>query len=207
MNLTHPQMELLTWHYHLGHVGMHCFQRLIHHDKELDNHDTSEVLKLPTVISSKHKGTSMCSVPFCAACILGKMERVPNSSTITRGKITGKLCRDDLLPGDCISMDQYVVKVPGRSLNNSSNTTLKFNGGTIFIDHASNMIFLHNQISLHTSETLIGKRLLERSAHNIGHSVKHFHANNGVFASQEFRVEKVNYSLLRCQHCSPKWNC
>ncbi len=86
-------------------------------------------------------------------------------------------------------MDQYVVPVKGRTLTNSSRPNEKYSGGTIFVDHASGRIFLHNQISLRSGETLIGKRLVEREAHLSGRRLTSFHADNGVFTSQEFRED------------------
>ena len=93
---------------------------------------------------------------------------------------------NNLQPGDRVSMDQYVVAKKGRTLTNTSVESQKYNGGTIFTDHASNKIFNYHQVSLPTGETLIGKRILERDAHNNGISIKGFLADNGVFNSREF---------------------
>ena len=100
------------------------------------------------------------------------MERLPKSTTRTHGSPGGILKRDDLEPGDRMSLDQYVLKVKGRPLESACNEDLKYNGGTIFVDHASSRIFLHHQISLRAGETLIGKRLVEREAAAIGRKIK-----------------------------------
>jgi hypothetical protein len=64
-------------------------------------------------------------------------------------------------------MDQYLSPKPGR-LPNSKGKELpseQFNGGTIFVDHASSYIFLRNQVSsLTAGETLKSKTAFEQFA-------------------------------------------
>jgi hypothetical protein len=198
INLSKAQLELLGWHYRLGHISMHSIQRFMHPTKALDNDATSEELKSPSIISTKHKGTHTCEVPKCASCILAKMERLPKSTTVSVGSNDKhSLKGDDLNPGDTVSLDQYVVSVKGRTITNSSKNHEKVNGGTIFVDHASGKIFNYHQISLRTGETLIGKRMVERDAATFGLSLKSFLADNGVFTSAEFRndLERKGQSI------------
>eukprot|EP00957_Ditylum_brightwellii_P184148 14026472-Ditylum_brightwellii.AAC.1 len=65
------------------------------------------------------------------------MSRVSKSTTRTQGVPLGKLTRNDMLPGQRVSMDQYIVKEKCHPLHTASNTNEMFNGGTIFVDHAS----------------------------------------------------------------------
>ena len=110
INLTRPQMELLSWHYRLGHVSMHHIQKLMHFSKPLDSQELESELDWPAVIRTKHKGTPhTCVAPKCAACILGKMESIETSTSSSSGQSIGKLRRDDMVPGQKVSMDQYVV--------------------------------------------------------------------------------------------------
>jgi hypothetical protein len=197
VNLQSSQLELLSWHQKLGHVGMHSIQRLMHPTKSLDNRDISSQLTHPVVIQTKHAKTHRCTPPKCAACILGKMENIPKSTTQTHGSTNGGLSDGALYPGDRISTDQYIVTQKGRTISNSSKDNLKINGGTIFVDHASGRIFAHHQISLRAGETIIGKRLLERDAKSNGITIKSFQADNGVFASKEFKddVTRKNQTI------------
>ena len=197
-NLRSAQIELLKWHFKLGHINMHQIQRLMCHSKPFDNHNSNGNITHPRIIPTKYKSTATCEVPKCAACILGKMERIPKSTTRTHPSTNGKLSEGALCPGDRISMDQYVVTQKGRTLRNSSRDSMKYNGGTIFVDHASGKVFNYCQISLRSGETLMGKRILEHDAadHNI--VLRNFQADNGVFASEEFRNDlKVKRQKLR----------
>jgi hypothetical protein len=198
VNLSKSQLELLGWHYKFGHVNMQSIQRLMHPSKALDNEDTSEKLGHPKVLATKQDRTHSCEIPKCASCILGKMERMPKSTTFSKGsKDKHSLKGNDLLPGARISLDQYVLTVKGRSIRNSSINSQKYNGGTIFVDHASGRIFNHHQVSLRAGETLIGKRMLEREARDLGFKLQGFLADNGVFKADEFQedVHRKNQSI------------
>ena len=188
-NVSKAQLELLGWHYKLGHVSMHTLQRLMGHGKRpIDSSVTADRLCSPCVIESKYPGTPTCPVPRCAACILGKMERVskgPGSSS----PASGILRQSALQPGACISMDQYEVTVPGRIATSANTSAQRYVGGTIFVDHMSGKLFAHHQQSLRANDTLMGKRILEREACQLGIKVSSFLSDNGVFRSQEFRSD------------------
>jgi hypothetical protein len=59
-----------------------------------------------------------------------------------------------------------VSAVPGRLPHTSGKepSKLKYNGGTIFVDHASSFIYLVNETSLRAGETLQAKIGFERFA-------------------------------------------
>ena len=57
----------------------------------------------------------------------------------------------------------------------------------MFVDHASGYIFVHNQISLRTGETLQGKQAFEAFARQHGVTVKSYHADNAPFNSEGFQ--------------------
>eukprot|EP00957_Ditylum_brightwellii_P150018 11424980-Ditylum_brightwellii.AAC.1 len=65
------------------------------------------------------------------------MSRVSKSTTCTQGVPLDKLTQNDMLSGQQVSMDQYIVKEKGQTLHTASNTNEIFNGGTIFVNHAS----------------------------------------------------------------------
>ena len=60
------------------------------------------------------------------------------------------LKREHLQPGDCVSIDQYESTIRGRLPHTygKERTEEQYRGGTLFVDHASGMIFLVNQMSL-----------------------------------------------------------
>ena len=190
INLSRAQAELLGWHYRFGHVNMHTLQRFMHPLKKLDNQDTEIELGKPCLVTTRNARTHSCTPPQCAACILAKMERCPTSTSRSPGSNDAHSLRaNDLNPGDRVSMDQYVVSHKGRTLTNSSRDNEKYNGGTLFVDHASGYLFNHLQISLRSGETLVGKRLLEREATEHGTVIRSFQADNGVFTSAEFKED------------------
>ena len=43
--------------------------------------------------------------------------------------------RDDIAPGDCVSIDQYISKTPGRLVHaqGRESAAQQYSGGTIFI--------------------------------------------------------------------------
>ena len=188
-NLSSAQLELLSWHYRLGHVNMHSLQRILHHSKPTDNKDTSEELCHPCIVNTKFASTKTCPVPKCPACILGKMERIPKSTTRTHKSSTGILGQNAVNPGDRVSSDQYEVRLKGRTLTTSKDQNQMYNGGTIFIDHASGKVFGYHQVSLRAGETLISKRKLEREASQHGITIKSFLSDNGIYKSEEFRSD------------------
>jgi hypothetical protein len=198
LNLNPQQLELKGWHDKLNHVNFAWIQSLMSSTKELDHMDTDSTLDKPCIIPTKYKGTSSVQHPKCTACILGKMENVPKSTTQTHGsQDRHSLKQGDLDRGSTISSDQYVVTVKGRTLTNSSNASLKYNGGTIFSDHSSGRLFNHHQVSLRCGKTLLGKRLLEREAHTLGFKIKSFVSDNGIYKSKEFRddLQRKNQTI------------
>ncbi|KAG7374494.1 reverse transcriptase RNA-dependent DNA polymerase [Nitzschia inconspicua] len=180
-NLTSAQKELLKWHWKLGHGHFGWIQRL------------ASTKNRRTILETKHS-LSTAPLPYCAACSLAKLKRRTPPGTVGGEPPPEMQIRaGDLQPGDCISVDQYVSAVPGR-LPNTEGKELpkdKYHGGTIFVDHASSYIFLVNQISLRAGETLQSKLAFERFAHNCGHKLKSFRADNMPFNSQEFKSDLV----------------
>ena len=59
-------------------------------------------------------------------------------------------------------------------------------GGTIFIDHASGCIHLHDQVSLHIGEVLQGKHHFEQFANEHGVTLQSFRADDHPFQAKAF---------------------
>jgi hypothetical protein len=61
--------------------------------------------------------------------------------------------------GDFVSTDQFVCRTPGRlpSGYGHEGTNSRFNGGPIYNDATSGLIWVENQVSLGASETIMGK--------------------------------------------------
>jgi len=97
------------------------------------------------------------------------------------------LKRDDLKPGDRISMDHYKSSTVGRLPNSFGREAHGFTCGTLFVDHASGKIFNYCQHSTAAEETVQNKHRLETAARIAGVSIKRYHADNGTFDSATFR--------------------
>ena len=203
-NLTQPQKELLLWHNRLGHAGFAWLQELMNKVKHVVG-DT----ELPA-IATKLKGTSRCVHPRCPACQLGKQHRrTPGTSTVhSKPENEMMLRRDHLSPGDCISMDQYVCRKPGRLAHTfgKEDKSLRYSGGTIFCDHASQYIWINHQISLRVGDTLQGKHAFEKFALEYGVKFKSFHADNQPFRAAKFQEDldlqgqTITYSGVGAHH-------
>ena len=192
-NLSRAQKELLVWHWKFGHVDMHRLQSMMHPNKPIDSLRAREVLTPPVIVPTANPKTHRCPVPKCHACILGKMSKQPTGTCLTKPREDrlGALSRGHLQPGDAVSVDQYIVSEKGRlytSFGREHNNE-RFSGGTIYVDHASGKIFAHHQVSTNAGETLMGKRIFEREAHQNGFRIKKYHGDNGVFVSEEFRQD------------------
>jgi hypothetical protein len=75
------------------------------------------------------------------------------------------------------------------------STDQSFQGGIIYNDAASGLIWVENQVLLGTNEMVMGKSCFEQWLWDMAYAeVKHYHGNNGVFSEEEY-----------CQECLDKW--
>ena len=158
----------------------------------------------PPVTQTKIGSTANCEAPRCPACQLSKAHRKnPKSQRVQpRAEREMAMRREDLEPGERISMDQYQSRILGRLPNTFGKEPegSKYVGGTIFVDHSSGYIFIHHQSSLKSGPTLQGKHAFERLAGQCNVQLKSFHADNHPFSSEEIREDielqeqKITYS-------------
>ena len=159
-NITAPQKELLLWHQKLCHFNQQRVQMML---SRQTNSSRCQI------ITPKFQGSSSCACPLCAACQLSKQTRLtptclvpcPPQMDIQAG---------DLQPGDCVSIYQYKSRVPGWLPNTKGKEPKKdkYNGGSIFVDHALGLIYIYNQVSLNVGKTLCGKQAFEQCALSCG---------------------------------------
>ena len=138
-----------------------------------------------------------CAVPQCASCLFGKAKR---RSWRTRGP-AGHIGHTATKPGDVVSVDQLISKTPGLIAQVTGKLTKRRHSvATIFVDHVSGLDFVHPQESTSAEDTLIAKQAFERfaSRHNV--LVKHYHCDNGIFASKKFRdaVDSSGQTITFC---------
>ena len=118
------------------------------------------------------------------------------------------LQRNHQSPGECVSLDQYVVPHQGQLYNTAGKKreALRYGGGSLAIDHVSKRVFIVHQVSLKLDETLIFKGKLEQDAADCGFKIQRYNADNGVFAAKTFmedcenKEQKLQYSASNTHH-------
>jgi hypothetical protein len=137
------------------------------------------------------RAISNCDLPKCAACEFGKATKRPSKVDVTRAILDKemKLKKEDLLPGQRVSVDHYQSAVPGRlysSRGGSSQTDQnQFHGGAIFVDNATGKIAVCHQVALSSSDTVKSKLFFEKAAYDDGIVIQRYHTDNGVLTSKE----------------------
>ena len=189
VNLTSAQKELLLWHWKLG-ISMQRIQELM---RVVEVHELDGAIStMDRVICPKIRSASTCPIPLCQSCQLSRAKQ--RKPSVTKSKAVpeeaGALSRDKYETGDFVSLDQYVVKTPGRlptGYGREAHYNL-FHGGTIFRDAASKYIFVQNQVSLGAGETVNAKMRFEEWLWEAARErVKHYHSDNGIFTAQTFK--------------------
>ena len=90
--------------------------------------------------------------------------------------------------GQCVSVDMWKSPSPGLVAQMAGWITGKrYWYATVFVDHYSRLGYVHLQKTQTAKETLEGKALFERKCAAFGISVLHYHADNGIFASTEWK--------------------
>ena len=165
--LPQDQADFLLLHEKLGHTPFPVLQKM------------SKCGLIP------HK-FQRCSIPVCASCQQGKQHKRPWR---TRGSkpspIGGKTIH---APGDCVSVDQLKSSTPGLiGQVKGWLTRERHHTATVFVDHHSDLTFVHVTPSDTSEETVEAKEAFERFAASFDVTIKHYHADNGRFADKLFR--------------------
>jgi hypothetical protein len=101
------------------------------------------------------------------------------------------LHQQHLEPDSMVLIDQYVSTVPGQ-LPHMKGKELKkdhYCGGTLFVDHATRQIFLHNQSTLQVGDILCLKQAFKKFVAEHGINVHGYHVDNVPFGHDDFLVD------------------
>ncbi len=104
-------------------------------------------------------------------------------------------------PGSVVAMDQMVSALPGCIAQMRGFLTGKrYKVITVFVDQFSVSSFVYIQKSTTAEETVQAKVVFGRYARTHGVTVKHYHADHGIFAEAEFvrAVEKASQTISFC---------
>ena len=160
-----PQVELLRWHYRLGHLSFNIIRAM------------SAAGILPKRLSKVHP-------PKCAACIFGKSTWHPWQ---TKAKPQDRQIPKIEHPGDCISVDQMESTTPGFVAQLKGwLTNARYRVATVFVDHHSGLSFVYLQNDTTSDQMVKAKKSFEAYCQTHGITVKHYHADNGCFADNLF---------------------
>jgi hypothetical protein len=164
-NLSATQKQLLLDHCRLGHFSMAHIKSLYKNNVEIDvlNDvvDCSDSRSGEPCLPCSHRGIQSCNAPMCAACQLAKGKK-RKSSPMTKHSDpnrTMSLKRNDLHPGENVSIDQYESSARGRLPQTFGRESYdrKYGGGTIFVDHATGFTRVYHQTTLSAEETINSK--------------------------------------------------
>ncbi len=133
-------------------------------------------------------------VPLCQSCLLAHAwKHTPNvKQTRDLPESEEALSRDQYEVGVFVSTDQFICRTPGRLPKGYGRESAdrRFQGGTIYKDAASGLIWVENQVSLGANETVMGKSCFEQWLWDMAYAeVKHYHGNDGIFSAEEYCLE------------------
>ena len=87
-----------------------------------------------------------------------------------------------------VPVDQMISNTPGYIGHlRGTPTRDRYRVATIFVDHYSGIGYVYVQRSTSAKDTIEGKNLFEEWADTHGVTIKHYHADNGIFADNKFR--------------------
>ena len=190
MNLTDPEKELLRWHQRLGHISFKRVQALFR----------SGVLSHSEATRRLH--TAACKIkhpPKCAACQFGKQSCRPapgKKSVVVRDR-SGVLKQDNLLPGQCISVDHFVCSTNGRLFTSRGKTSALENlycGGCLFVNHATDFVHVEHQTSTSTHDTLRAKESFELFCRDHGVLPQKYVSDNATAFTSK-RILNISQSI------------
>jgi hypothetical protein len=164
-NKESAEAEFLRIHVAMGHISPLRIQRM------------AKLGQLPKMLAT-------CEIPKCAACMFGKATKKPWRTKIPKNpKLT---CRQRNA-GDLVYIDQLISPTPGLVAQMTGRpTTKRYNCATVFVDHSSDLTFIHLQISTTGLETVEAKKEFEHFAQQNNINISAYHADNGVFAKTEW---------------------
>ena len=181
-NLPPAAKELLRWHHRLGHLSFRQVQFVLRTGVLAHTESARRIQSLASKITT---------CPMCAACQYGKQRRKPSpgkKSKIVKDR-DGALKKENLFPGQRVSVDHFVCTTKGRLLHTygKEDSTKQFSGGAIFVDHATGYIVVEHQVHLNTHETLKAKENFEQTCRDYGVIVTEYLSDNGsAFTSKDY---------------------
>ena len=137
-----------------------------------------------------------CESPMCAACKYGKATCKP-----WRTKSKNRKVKVVTSPGECVLVDQMESRAVGFVAQLKGTLTKgRYQVATIFVDHYSQLGYIHLQKDSTSSETLKAKDAFELYARERGVRIRHYHADNGRFVDNAWKegLAQENQGITYC---------
>ena len=191
INLSGAEKELLSWHERLGHIAFAKIQHLM----------KSGVLATSEAARRLQRSASLLQPLKCAACIFAKQRQRarPGQTTKVNQARSGILRKNNLLPGQEVSVDHFLCSNKGRLFTSRGKTADKqmYAGGCIFVDHASSYIHIELQKTLSSHNTIQAKNAYEDHCRDHGIVPQKYLSDNGSsFKSREFTAHLEQFKQV-----------
>ena len=182
LNLSEAEKELLKWHYRLGHLSFRRIQSLLR--SGVFSHSESSRALHRSAYRIRHP-------PKCAACLYGKQSArpIPNKSSTIVWDAGGGILSGGLHPGQRTSIDHFISSTRGRRFESAGKSKEEdmFSGGIIFVNHASDFVFVDFCTSPNSNDSVLSKDKYESACRDVGVTPQSYLSDNGrAFTSKEF---------------------
>ena len=169
--LQSPSAELLRYHHKFGHIS---FRRL---------QEMAKSGVLPARLAD-------CPIPLCGSCLYGKATKWAKGTKTPVAILPQIPVR---APGDCISVDCLTSGTPGLIAQLSGRlTNQRYMHVCIFVDHYSDLGYVHLLKSQSGNELMEAKEAFEAYADSLGVQIRHYHVDNGIFNAKVWRQSCSN---------------
>jgi len=179
--LTPLEMEFMHWHHKFAHLP------------------TKYMLRLARFGMLPKRFLSIKRVPKCPSC---QFSTAHKRSWRHKGSEVRTIRKEsEMLPGDAVSTDQIVSAQEGLVPQVSGTLTSdRIVGATVFVDHATDFVYVHLMRSLTSEATIEAKMALDKVYAGFGHTIKRFRADNGRYADAAFmeNLATSNQSISFC---------
>ena len=173
------QQLLMRWHHRLGHASFRKLQAMAARGE----------------LPSKMKD---CAILLCSACTYGKQTKQPWQGKPTTNRQRTMVAKG---PREIVSADVLDSSVPGFVGQMRGNLTVqRYTGACVFVDQFSGLSYTHLLVNKTAANLAAAKDAFLLYCRKYGVAVKHFHANNSIFESKEFRksVESTGQTISYC---------
>ena len=155
-------------------------------------------LKLLARVGIISRDLATVDPPTCPGYAYGKAHHKPWRY---KGITNLRPIKQATAPGDVVSTDQLISPTLGFVPTHRGKPTLqRYMGATIFVDHFSDLTYVHLMTTMNATATVEAKLAFERFAASHGVIIKHYHCDNGLYDTKKFKAS-VNMASQTISFC------